>query len=112
MTKLKEGKTMKAWSSRFEHGFSQLVDWAWRLSSESGSSAAFRRIFGDDHATIHFLLVIGRDDDLSVDDLIRLRWRANNVTLGQYRMSCATFDGVLQSIRRRLSLATQPNAAG
>ena len=23
-----EGKAMKRWSSRFEHGFSQLVDWA------------------------------------------------------------------------------------
>ena len=106
--KLQSGKSMKRWSSRFEHGFSQLVDWAWRLSAEGESSAAFRRIFGDDNPSIHFLLVVGRDADLSKSDLTRLRWRANHVSLGQYRMSCFTFDGLLQSIRRRLLLAVQP----
>jgi hypothetical protein len=68
-----EGKMMKRWSARFEHGFSQLVDWAWRISAEGGSSAAFRRIFGDDHPTIHLLLVVGRDADLTRDDFVRLR---------------------------------------
>ncbi len=108
-SKLKAGKSMKRWSSRFEHGFSQLVDWAWRISAEGEASAAFRRIFGDNNPTIHLLLVVGRDADLKRDDLIRLRWRANHVSLGQYRMSCFTFDGLLQSIRRRLLLAAQPN---
>ena len=107
-SKLKTGKSMKRWSPRFEHGFSQLVDWAWRLSVEGGSTAAVRRIFGDDNPTIHLLLVIGRDADLRRDDLARLRWRANNLALGPYRMSCFTFDGLLQSIRRRLLLAAQP----
>jgi hypothetical protein len=36
-SRLGRGKTMKRWSQRFEHGFSQLVDWAWRLSAEAGS---------------------------------------------------------------------------
>ena len=105
------GKTMKRWSARFEHGFSQLVDWAWRLSDE-GESAAFRRIFGDSHPTLHFLLIAGRDADLTRDDLTRLRWRASHTTIGPYRMSCLTFDSVLQSLRRRLSLAEQPGLTG
>lgn len=109
LSRLQEGKTMKRWSPRFEHGFSQLVDWAWRISAEGGSSAAFRRIFGDSNPSIHLLLVVGRDADLTRDDLARLRWRANHVALGQYRMSCFTFDGFLQSIRRRLLLAAQPS---
>lgn len=107
-SRLSSGKSMKRWSSRFEHGFSQLVDWAWRLSAEGESSAAFRRIFGDNNPSLHLLLVVGRDADLSKDDLTRLRWRANHVSLGHYRMSCFTFDGLLQSIRRRLLLAAQP----
>lgn len=106
--KLPPNKSMRRWSPRFEHGFSQLVDWAWRISSEGESSAAFRRIFGDDNPAIHLLLVVGRDADLGKDDLTRLRWRANHTTLGQFRMSCFTFDGVLNSIRRRLLLAAQP----
>lgn len=107
-SKLQVGKTMKRWSPRFEHGFSQLVDWAWRISAEGESSAAFRRIFGDDNPAIHLLLVVGRDADLTRDDLTRLRWRAKHMALGQFRMSCFTFDGLLQSIRRRLLLAAQP----
>lgn len=107
-TKLEDGKSMKRWSSRFEHGSSQLVDWAWRLSDETNSSA-FRRIFGANSPTIHLILIVGRDGDLVPDDLARLRWRANNVTFGAYRMSCFTFDGILASIRRRLLLASQPS---
>ncbi|AQS65433.1 MULTISPECIES: Shedu anti-phage system protein SduA domain-containing protein [Rhizobium/Agrobacterium group] len=107
-TKLEAGKSMKHWSNRFEHGSSQLVDWAWRLSEEKNSSA-FRRIFGTNSPTIHLLLIVGRDADLVPDDLDRLRWRANNVAFGGYRMSCFTFDGILASIRRRLLLASQPS---
>jgi hypothetical protein len=97
------GKTMRRWSPRFEHGFSQLVDWAWRISTEGSSSDAFRRIFGNSHPTIHLLLIVGRDADLTKDDLDRLRWRANHTVLGAFRMSCYTFDQVLASLRRRLS---------
>jgi hypothetical protein len=34
---------VKPWSPRLEHGFSQLVDWAWRLA-ENQNSSSFRRI--------------------------------------------------------------------
>ncbi|MBB4952621.1 hypothetical protein H4S14_000663 [Agrobacterium vitis] len=106
-SKLASGKTVKHWSPRFEHGFSQMVDWAWRLSTEGSGSSAFRRVFGDSDPVVHFILIIGRDADLTDDDKARLRWRANNVSFGQYRMSCFTFDAVLGSLRRRLSLARQ-----
>jgi hypothetical protein len=104
--RLEAGKTMKRWSPRFERGFSQLVDWAWRMS-EGTSSDAFRRIFGNIHPTVHLLLIIGRDADLTKEDLDRLRWRANHTSLGAFRMSCFTFDGVLRSIRRRLLQAAE-----
>jgi hypothetical protein len=105
--RLDTGKTMRNWSPRFEHGFSQLVDWAWRLTTEGSSSPAYRRIFGANDASIHFLLIVGRDADLTADDLARLRWRANNISFGAFKMSCLTFDGVLGTLRRRLVLATQ-----
>jgi Shedu protein SduA, C-terminal len=103
--KLQPGKTVKRWSSRFEHGFSQLVDWAWRLTEEGNGSAAYRRIFGKNNATIQLLLVVGRDSELTEDDLARVEWRANSVSLGAFRMTCMTFDGVLSTLRRRLFLA-------
>jgi hypothetical protein len=108
LTRLETGKTIKRWSSRFEHGFSQLVDWAWRLSKEGSSTEAYRRIFGANNANIHLLLIAGRDVDLNPDDQDRVRWRANNISLGSFRMSCLTFDGVLNTLRRRLILVKQP----
>jgi hypothetical protein len=106
---LAAGKTMKPWAPRFEHGFSQLVDWAWRLSTEGHRSDAFERIFGDLNPAIHLVLIAGRDADLRPEDFARLRWRAQNMTLGQYRVSCFTFDGILASLKRRLTVA---NAGG
>jgi hypothetical protein len=109
-TRLPAGKTVKRWAPRFEHGFSQLVDWAWRISAEGQGSDAFRRVFGDSNPSIKLLLVIGRDADLTRDDLARLRWRAKHTSLGAFSFSCFTFDGFLQSVRRRLMLAAQPGA--
>ncbi len=108
--KLKKDKTMKRWAPRFEQGASQLVDWAWRLSAEGESSAAFRRIFGENNPAIHLLLVIGRNADLTRDDRNRLTWRAQHTSLGQFKISYFTFDGILQSMRRRLLLAAQAAA--
>jgi hypothetical protein len=105
--RLERGKTLRRWSPRFERGFSQLVDWAWRLTTEGSSSAAYRRIFGANDAAIHFLLIAGRDADLSSDDIVRLRWRANNISFGAFKMSCCTFDDLLNSLRRRLVLTAQ-----
>lgn len=36
-SRLQTGKAMKRWAPRFERGFSQLVDWAWRMSAEGES---------------------------------------------------------------------------
>jgi hypothetical protein len=105
-SRLKPNRTMRRWSPRFEHGFSQLVDWAWRLSAE-GESAAYRRIFGDNHVSCHLMLVAGRDSDLSRDDRVRLQWRSRQTTLGSFHMSCMTFDEVLRSLRSRIRLAHQ-----
>lgn len=105
------GKAMRGkvrpWSRRFEHGFSQLVDWAWRLSCTNYDSLAFRRIFEMNDPSIHFLLIAGRDADLNDDDRARIRWRANSMALGAHRMSFLTFDGALSTLRRRLTLVDQ-----
>jgi Shedu protein SduA, C-terminal len=73
LSRLETGKIVKRWAPRFEHGFSQLVDWAWRLSTEGASTQAYRRLFGANDATVHLLLIVGRDADLTTDDLARLR---------------------------------------
>lgn len=69
-------------------------------------------ILGDSHPSIHFMLVIGRNGDLDKDDLARLRWRSDNVSFGNYKMTCCTFDDLLYAIRRRLSFEAQPSLGG
>jgi hypothetical protein len=79
------------------------------------ASAGHTTVYGEavgstrerDNASMQLLLVVGRDADLTPDDVARVEWRANSISLGQYRMSCMTFDGVLNSLRRRLLLASQ-----
>jgi len=101
---------VRPWSTRFEHGVSQLTDWVWRLSDEAPGSAALKRIFGTTSPQIGLLLVIGRDADLDEADKARLRWRTNNMKIGPFHMSCLTFDQVHASLKRRLTLATDVNS--
>ena len=101
---------MRRWSPVYERGFSQLVDWVWRLESD-GQSAALRRIFGKNSPHLHLLLVIGRRSDLTDDDYDRLRWRSRNVTISNYKVTCWTFDDVLATVRRRLAYIEGRNLA-
>ena len=102
--RLEHGKTVKRYSHRFEHGYSQLVDWAWRLSTETNSDA-YARIFGSKMALITFMMIIGRDSDLTGEDLLRLRWRTQHTNLGGILLQCFTFDQILAIIRRRIGYA-------
>jgi hypothetical protein len=98
------GKSIRKWSARFEHGFSQLVDWAWRLGTE-GNSQATERIFGSQPVSVHLLLVVGRNTDLRDQDFRRMSWRSQNLRLGGHSMSCLTFDNVLSALRGRVVIA-------
>jgi len=105
------GRSVRRWSPRFEHGFSQLVDWAWRLDTE-GHSPAIQRVFGSQPVSVHLLLVIGRRGDLADHDFKRMTWRSQNVRLGSHSMSCLTFDDVLATLRRRIMVAEAEKARG
>jgi Domain of unknown function (DUF4263) len=101
------GQTKREWSPRFEHGFSQLVDWAWRLTIEGSSSSFYRKIFGKNNANIRLLLIAGREADLDDDDSARVQWRAREVHLGAFQMQFYTFDGVLKTLQQRLEVASR-----
>ena len=40
------GRDYPAWAGRFERGFSQLVDWAWRIDYERQPSVTLEAAFG------------------------------------------------------------------
>ncbi len=100
--KLPNSGGLPKWSQRFEHGFSQLVDWAWRISSETNTDAV-QRVFGCRKPHINFMLIIGRSAELDEKSgRERLNWRSKQVSFGAHKMTCLTFDDVLHGLRRRL----------
>jgi hypothetical protein len=65
-------KSMTEWSPRFEHGFSQLVDWCCTLDDFKHTDR-FARDFGHGHVRFTALLVLGRNAGVSEHDRKRLR---------------------------------------
>jgi hypothetical protein len=90
------------WSSRFEHGFSQVLDWHFRIDDFRRSSK-MKEHFGRQDIEYEGLLVIGRDAALTAQGTEdRLKWRKENVTVNSRRIGCVTFDQLLAEVRGRL----------
>jgi len=82
VTKKGKGKEKETpdWSSRFEHGFSQLVDWFFKLH-EQGQTVDFEEKFGSRTIRHLGILVVGRTEHLGKREEQRLRWRQEFVLL-------------------------------
>jgi hypothetical protein len=92
------GRTTSEWSSRFERGFSQIVDWFWKMDDFKNTSQ-FRSIFGSETIEFYGMLVIGRDSFLSDSEKSRLRWRVNKVLIDSRKIICITFDELARDIK-------------
>jgi hypothetical protein len=99
--KLKKKSTTE-WSQRFDHGFSQLVDWFCTLDDYKKIDK-FRNQFGNGHITFSGLLVIGRNAGVSDGDRIRLDWRTEKVRVDSHSISCVTFDDLYEYLADRLA---------
>jgi len=56
-------KATPEWSSRFDHGFSQMVDWFYNLD-DFKKTEGFAKTFGHGHIKFTGLLIIGRSAGL------------------------------------------------
>jgi hypothetical protein len=97
----KKGKTTSEWSSRFENGFSQIIDWFWKLD-DFKNTGQFRSIFGSENIEYQGILVIGRDEFLSEVEKTRLKWYLNRVVVDSRKVICKTFDQLARDTRNRL----------
>ncbi|MBD2459341.1 DUF4263 domain-containing protein [Nostoc sp. FACHB-87] len=98
-----KGRSTSDWSPKFEHGFSQIIDWFWKIDDFKNTSLA-RSIFGSENIEFYGILVIGRDAFISPIDKARLTWRLNKVLVDSRKIICITFDQLARDIRDRLSL--------
>jgi hypothetical protein len=90
-------KSTKEWSKRFEHGFSQIVDWFCHLD-DFKKTDRFHRNFGYGHIDFIGVLLIGRNKGLDADDIRRLRWRTHNVIVDSHPVVCMTYDELYKEL--------------
>jgi hypothetical protein len=94
------GRSTPEWSPRFEHGFSQIVDWFYMLD-DMKSTGRFQDMFGRRDIYYDGMLIIGRSNALYTTQLHRLRWRQNKVAVDSKRIHCVTFDELYQDLLSR-----------
>jgi hypothetical protein len=95
-------KSTTEWSRRFEHGFSQLVDWFYSLD-DFKKTERFAKDFGYGHITFLGLLILGRNAGVSDSDRNRLKWRTEKVRVDSHTVECLTFDDLYQYLEWRIS---------
>jgi hypothetical protein len=100
----KTSKQTPEWSTRFEHGFSQLVDWILWIENNKGSPAFVNR-FNAQSIEYNMLLVIGRDRHLAAQGLRdRMNWRTQHVVVASKKFNCITFDKLYEDLLLRSRL--------
>jgi hypothetical protein len=106
-------KDTLAWGPRFERGYSQIIDWFWKLDDLIRTDTLRHRF--EDARSIHYygLLVIGRTAHLQPLERERLAWRRDRVVVDSKPIKCVTFDELHDALRDRLAfLDSEPASAG
>lgn len=96
-------RSKRDWASRFEHGFSQLIDWSYALD-DAEKSDTFEDRFGSRRIRYEMLLVIGRSQYLTPQDLRRIEWRVDNVQVDGHRIYVSTYDDLLEDLSYRFEV--------
>lgn len=99
----KDGKKYAPdWSQRLEHGFSQIIDWFWKLD-DFEETDDYEHKFGARKATFHGLVIIGRGENLSSREKKRLKWRQDHVVVDSKKVSIVSFDQLVKDLEFRLT---------
>jgi hypothetical protein len=94
-------KATTEWSDRFEHGFSQIIDWFYKLADRRNSDDCEVR-FGKRAIDYVGILVVGRDDHLQPGEKLRFEWRRQHVIVDSRKVLCLTFDELCADLLERL----------
>jgi hypothetical protein len=95
------GRATPPWSRRFEHGFSQLVDWFWKLDDLKRTDDFIDR-FGAGPIRATGVLVVGRREPLREREARRLRWRLDKVMIDSHHIFQLTYDDLFDDLLYRL----------
>lgn len=101
---VKKGKKFTSeWATRFEKGYSQIIDWFWKIEGHQGDKE-FIDIFDSREITYTGMLIIGRDNFLNTTERDRLSWRHDKVQVNSNQVICLTYDELLADFKEKLEL--------
>ena len=95
-------KSSLEWAARFDKGYSQIIDWFWKLHDLAGTSTAKARFDNRESIDYYGLLVIGRSRDLKPLEFKRLEWRRQKVIIDSRHVHCVTFDEFYEDLAYKL----------
>jgi len=103
---VKQGeKATRAWASRFDGGFSQIIDWFYKLQVMTDTPDMEARL-GKRSIRYTGVLIIGRDQHLQAGERLRLEWRQDHVVVNSKHVVCVTYDQLLDDLLFRLETYT------
>ena len=88
------------WGNRFEHGYSQIIDWLWKLD-DMKQTGDYRTKFSDS-CEFYGMLIIGRDKYLEPKEIDRLNWRRQKVIVNSRQVFCLTYDEIFYILKNRM----------
>jgi hypothetical protein len=98
--KNKKGKYQKEWSAKFEHGYSQIIDWFWKLD-DMKQTFSYENIFGLKDIDFEGILIIGRNSSFNTEiDKKRFRWRRRHTIIQSKKIHCVTYDELLEDLKQ------------
>jgi hypothetical protein len=105
------GKATREWSPRFDHGYSQIVDWFYKLQVMTDAPDMEAR-FGRRAIDYTGVLIVGRDRRMDPGEQLRLKWRREHSIVNSKRIICVTYDQLLEDLTFRLDMYTLAVQAG
>jgi hypothetical protein len=109
---VKQGqRATRAWSPRFESGFSQITDWFYKLQLMTDTEDMESQ-FGKRAIRYTGVLIIGRDQHLHAGERLRLDWRQDHVVLNSKHVVYVTYDQLVDDLLFKLDQYAAASAAG
>lgn len=104
------GRSTTDWAPRFEHGYSQIIDWSYKLE-EMEKLDIFEDRFGSRSIDSFSVLVIGRSKFLTDQEKRRMKWREKHVVVRSQQVRCFTYDDLLAELKELIGMAPLAYAA-
>jgi len=109
---VKQGeRSTRAWSPRFDSGYSQIIDWFYKLQVMTDTPDMEAR-FGKRSIRYTGVLIAGRDQHFQAGEQLRLEWRQEHVVVNSKHVVCVTYDQLLKDLLFRLDQSTPASPPG